>query len=422
MNVGVRILAVAAGVSAAFAVGFAWSDLTSTGKVNPGAFQSLTRTNAPKAAQKKPTELFVGEYNRISASYSRKVNQEQVLYSGMDGMLTALGDPHTNFFDPYVTREFTKVTMGQDSFGGVGARLAPDSLGVKVIQVFKEGPAFKIGFKSGDIIIGVNGESVGGQTTDQIVSKIKGKVGSTVKVKVLRGGNKTIEYAVVRGKINPPSADGNVIESSNIGYLLVTGFDQKTHTEFFDSINDLERQGIQGLIIDMRNNGGGLLETAQMMIAGFKEFATVVTMRRRGEAEEVVRTPGGMLRDFKYPVVVLVNENSASAAEIFAGCLRDYKLATLVGEHTYGKASVQNVIPIAGGTTAKVTIAHYALPSGDDISRKVDEDGQYVSGGIKPEYEVELSLKPDVSLGDAKTDNQLQKAMEIIRKKNPRAK
>jgi carboxyl-terminal processing protease len=129
-----------------------------------------------------------------------------------------------------------------------------------------------------------------------------------------------------------------------------------------------------------------------------------------------------MLRDFKYPVVVLVNENSASAAEIFAGCLRDYKLAPLVGEHTYGKASVQNVIPIAGGTTAKVTIAHYALPSGDDISRKVDEDGPDVSGGIKTEYEVELSLKPDVSLGDAKTDNQLQKAMEIIRKKNPRAK
>lgn len=422
MNIGVRILAVAAGVSAAFAVGFAWTDVSGTGKLDPAAFQNLGRANASQVEVKKPTELFVGEYNRIATNYSRKVDSEQVLYSGMDGMLSALGDPHTNFFDPYVTREFTKLTMGQDSFGGVGARLSADPLGVKVIQVFKGGPAFKIGVKSGDIIIGVNDENVGGQTSDQIVSKIKGKVGTSVRIKLLRGGNQTIQYSVVRGKINPPSADGNVIEGSNIGYLLVTGFDQKTHEEFFSSISELEKQGIQGLVIDMRNNGGGLLDTAKLMIARFKEFATVVTMRRRGEAEEVVKTPGGMLHDFKYPIVVLVNENSASAAEIFAGCLRDYKLATLVGEHTYGKASVQNVIPIAGGTTAKVTIAHYALPSGDDISRKVDEDGQYLSGGIKPEYEVELSLKPDVSLGDAKTDNQLQKAMEIIRKQNPRAK
>ncbi len=418
MKTGFRALAWLTAVGAAFAVGFTWKDIRSGSPLQaPGFAQSKE-----KAPEFTPTQLFTGEYRRILNSYYRPTDSNQLLFAGMDGLLGALGDPHTQFFEPYINEEFERSTMGQMSFGGIGARLAPDPLGVKVIQVFRGGPAFKSSLRSGDIIIAVDNDVVAGEASDEIVSKIKGKVGSTVKIRVFRAGRDTIELSMVRGKIIPPSADGNVIEGTNIGYVLVTGFEQPTSQQFYETIRELEAKNIQGMVIDLRDNGGGLLESAVDMLARYVEFKTVVTMSGRGERVETVRTPGGMLHPFKYPTVILLNERSASASEIFAGVLRDYKLATLVGDHTYGKASVQNVIQLAGKTSAKITIAHYGLPGGENISRKVDEDGQYISGGIKPDVEVAISPDPGVALGDLKSDNQLQKAVEVIRKKNPKAK
>lgn len=416
MNNGVKALALVTAVATSFMGGFTWKDLRA------GSAPSAVAVTKPAAGNLTPTQIFTQEYRRILTDYYREPHANQLLYAGMDGLMGALRDPHTQFFEPYINEEFDRSTRGQQFFGGIGARLSPDPLGVKVIQVFRGGPAAEAGVRGGDIIIEVNGENVGGQNTDEIVGKIKGQIDTPVKLKVFRAGRERLPFTIVRGRIVPPSADSNVLPGTNIGYLMVTGFEQPTPTQFYEGIQDLERQGIQGLVIDMRDNGGGLLESATEMLARFVEFKTVVTMRERGGRTQTVRTPGGLKHDFRYPVVVLVNERSASAAEIFAGVLRDYKLATLVGEHTYGKASVQNVIPLAGRTSAKVTIAHYMLPSGDDISRKVDEDETYISGGIKPDIEVPLSLSPDVAVGDLKTDNQLQRAVQVIKDKNPKAK
>ncbi len=410
-----RALGILVAVAGSFAIGFTWKD------IRAGGISSVSQPAKP-VSNVTPTQLFTGEYRRILTSYHKSANPNQLLYSGMDGMLSALGDPHTQFFEPYINKEFERSTMGQQSFGGIGARLSPDPLGVKVIQVFREGPAAKSGVRAGDIIIAVGGDDVAGETSEEIVNKIKGKIDTPVKLRIFRGGKDTLEYAINRGRIVPPSADGNVIEGTNIGYILVTGFEQPTPRQFYDAVRDLESKGIQGLVIDLRDNGGGLLESAVEMLARYAELKTVVTMHERGDKTETVRTPAGLLHDWNYPTTILLNERSASASEIFAGVLRDYKLATLVGEHTYGKASVQNVIPLAGETSVKMTIAHYALPSGDDISRKVDPDGQYLSGGLKPDVKVAMSLEPDVALGDIKTDNQLQAAVKIIRHKNPKAK
>ncbi|MBN8690864.1 MAG: S41 family peptidase [Armatimonadetes bacterium] len=415
MNGLVKFLIVGAATCASFALGFGWKDIKS-GQPPKSPVQTAAKSEIA------PTQLVMEEYRRILNLYGGEVDSNQLMYSGLSGMVSALGDPYTQFFEPYVAQQFEKITMGTESFGGIGARLAPDPLGVKVIQVFKGGPAERGGITGGDIIIGVNTETVSGMASDDIVGKIKGKIGTSVSLKILRGGKQTLNFQLKRGRIEPPSADGNILEGSNIGYLMVTGFTSKTPREFYESIDRLENQGIEGLIIDLRDNGGGLLESAQMMLARFYEFKTVVTMRERGGFEEVVKTPGGYLHPFNYPVVVLTNEQSASASEIFAGGLRDYKKATLVGTTTFGKASVQNVHQLGDRTQVKVTIAKYYLPSGEFIGRKEDEDGVRISGGIKPDVEVKMSLRPNVAIGDPKTDNQLQEAMKVIRLKNPSAK
>jgi len=168
----------------------------------------------------------------------------------------------------------------------------------------------------------------------------------------------------------------------------------------------------------LRDDPGGLLETAVEMLSRFAEDKVVVRMKGRDGREEVARTVSGYTHKFNYPIVVLINEDSASAAEIFTGVLQDYKLATVVGTHSYGKASVQSVTPLVGGSSAKITIARYYLPRGVDIGRKVDDEGQYISGGLEPDVKADLDLdNPDLVFGDIKSDSQLQKAVSVLQGK-----
>lgn len=411
MKTPLKFLSYVALCGVLFAGGFVAKD------IRQGSKPSVGKIGGNPPGTKTPTEIFSSEYRRIQQSYAQPVDAESLLYAGMEGALGSLGDPHTNFLEPVIAQEFEDNSMGRASFGGIGARLMPDPMGVKVTQVFKGSPAERAGIRGGDIIMGVNGETVAGQESDEIVDKIKGEIGTKVTLELYRGSNNRVKISATRARITPPSADGNMIEGTKFGYLLVTGFEAPTAGQFARSIADLERQGMKGLVIDLRNNPGGLLEAATEMLSLFVDYKTVVTMEARSGRSETVMTYGGKARKFDYPITILLNEGSASAAEIFAGVMRDYGKATLVGEHTYGKASVQNVMRVTGGGSVKVTIAHYKLPSGKDISRKVDEDGRYLSGGIKPEVLVDLNLGPRVAMGDPKTDNQLQRAMEVMRSK-----
>jgi carboxyl-terminal processing protease len=208
--------------------------------------------------------------------------------------------------------------------------------------------------------------------------------------------------------------ESKYFESSQVGYVAVAQFSEPTAQQFDRAIAKLEKHTLKGLVIDLRGNPGGLLETAAEMLSRFGENKVVVKMRERGGQEEVVRTFSGFLHDFNYPIAVLINEDSASAAEIFSGCLRDYGKAKLIGQHSYGKASVKNVFQLVDRSSAKVTIAKYFLPSSGFIGRKVDEDGVYISGGLLPDIDVPLDMDKDPQAGDPKSDNQLARAIDFL--------
>lgn len=399
-----------------FSLGFAFRDL-SKGRM-PTA-EPISRLLGPKAKapQATATQVFKHTFNKILRDYYKPVDAAELKYAAMQGVMGALGDPHTVFMEPKGTKEFMKETSGNIDFVGVGARLLPDELGARVMTVFKSGPASRSGVMPGDLVVGVNGKAVAGLEIDKIVSQIRGPEGTEVTLNLVRAGGAKVELKMRRAKVIAPTVDGFVVDGTDIGYLMIAQFSENSVAQFDTVVQDLEAKKIGGLVIDLRNNPGGRLETAVELLSRFVADKLVVKMKFRDGKEQVERTYGDQLHAFGYPVVLLLNEDSASAAEIFGGVLKDYGLATLVGDHTYGKASVQNVWFLSDGSSAKVTIAHYFLPNGKDIARRVDEEGQYLSGGIKPDVEVALSLAPGTVFGDIRFDNQLQKAIEVIKNK-----
>lgn len=364
----------------------------------------------------RPSKVFSETYDHILSDYYKPVPREKLRYAGMAGVMAALGDPHTVYMEPKLAQDFKMETSA--TFAGVGARLAPDTLGARVAVVFDGGPADKAGLKAGDLIVAVNGKAVGGWDVNDIVDQVRGKEGTFVNLKIMRGNPSTeLDVRIQRARIVVPTVNSKVLEGTTIGYMDIASFSEPTPTQFLNAITKMEEQKITGLVIDLRGNPGGLLESAVYMLANFVESKVVVKMKLR-EDEQVARTPAGRKRSFNYPIVVLVNEESASAAEIMAGVMQDYKVATIVGEHTYGKASVQTVFPLQDGASAKITIAKYFLPSGRDISRKVDADGTYESGGLKVDVEVPLVETPAPIIGDPKADSQLKRAIEVLETKS----
>lgn len=399
-----------------FGFGYAWRDiqrghLPSMDTVKAG----FGSTNA--RADVSPVQLFRETYSRILTDYRKTVDPTDLKYAGMEGLMASLGDPHTLFMEPRQAEQFALETMA--NFVGIGARLSPDPLGAKVVVIFEDSPAQHSGLKIGDIVSAVDGVKVSGKDIDSIVGKIRGKPGTQVRITVLRSGSpKPIDLRAIRAKIITPTVESAMIPGTSMGRVSIATFSEPTADQFDRAVSKLEKQGMKGLVIDLRGNPGGLLETAVEMLSRFVEDKVVVKMKGRGDREEIARTYVGLNRKWRYPIAVLINEESASASEIFAGCVRAYRLGTLVGEHSYGKASVQNVRMLVGGASAKITIARYYLPGGEDIGRKVDEDGQYIEGGLKPD--VEAKWDPDRAgiFGDIKTDPQLQKAVAVLKSKS----
>jgi len=401
-----------------FGFGFAWRDIRSGRMPTAATMASMLNMAFARGNVEDPTQEFSDAYEKIKSDYFKPVPSDKLTYAGMEGLMASLGDPHTMFLEPKQAKEFNLETKA--NFVGVGARLSGDPLGAKVVAVFDNGPAANAGMKKGDIITAVDGKSVVGVQIDDIVSKIRGQEGTVVHLLLIRSGTpKPIEIAPRRATvITPTVSDGQVIPGTHFGYFTVSTFAEPTADQFDQEVGKLEKHNIKGLVIDLRDDPGGLLETAVEMLSRFAEDKVVVRMKGRDGREEVARTVSGYTNKFNYPIVVLINEDSASAAEIFTGVLQDYKLATVVGTHSYGKASVQSVTPLVGGSSAKITIARYYLPRGVDIGRKVDDEGQYISGGLEPDVKADLDLdNPDLVFGDIKSDSQLQKAVSVLQGK-----
>lgn len=343
----------------------------------------------------------------IDTYYLEDVDTEDFATGIYKGFISSLKDPYSTYY----TKEEYESLMESSSgvYHGIGAVVSQDvKTGViTIVKPYKDGPAYKAGLLPNDIIYKVEGEEVTGEDLTEVVSKIKGKEGTKVNLTIIRDGvADPMDFTIVRKKINIPTIEYEMLKDK-IGYIQITEFDEITISQFASAVSDLEKKGMKGLVIDVRDNPGGLLNSVVDILDRLlpKGKLVVYTEDKYGKREEEVTDDS--LR-FNKPIAVLINGNSASASEIFAGTLQDYKMATIVGTTSFGKGIVQRVIPLTDGTAVKLTISKYFTPNGRNIHGE----------GIVPDVEVELDeeLKQLVTIPKDK-DNQLQKAIEILKKK-----
>ena len=412
---GIRVFAVFTVVVAlGFASGFSCRDIKVGTTPSTDAFAKLL--GGGLSTTETPTSVFSDHFNLIQSRFYRDVNPASLKYSGMRGLVASLGDPNTMFMEPRDAEDFSIETRG--NYGGVGARLGSHPLGARVATIFPGGPADDAGLQVGDVLTAVDGNVVKGMIVDDIVQFIRGEKGTPVELTVMRADSgEEIDIKVVRDVVIVPTSEGKMLLDHNVGYISVSQFSQPTFDQFSQALRAIHAQNPDGLVIDLRQNRGGLLNTTVDMLSLFLDQKLVVTMEQKNGKGDQAFTARGRTLGINYPIVILVNGMSASASEIFSGALRDYRMATLVGENTYGKASVQNAILLRDLSSVKITTGRYILPGGENISRVVDEDGVYVSGGIKPHVTVELEQHPDFIMGEPEVDNQLRAAIDIVKEK-----
>lgn len=397
------------GAALMFGVGFSFRDLERGRLPDTRALQALVGASFNSA----PEQLLNHSFNLIRSNYERDVKPTPLRYAAISGMISSLGDPHTMYLPPKEKEAFMFQTS--QTLVGIGCSLDNDPRGVKLGDVFDDSPAMKVGLQVGDVIIAVDGVSIKGIARESVVSRIRGQEGSVVKLTVIKASSgQTVVVAPHRAKVFAPTVSSRYFAESQVGYLSIGTFSDPTVDQFDAKLNGLQKHPLKGLIIDLRGNPGGLLDTAVDLLARFFENKVVVKMRHRDNSEEVAYTPTNFKRAIDVPIAILMNEDSASASEIFAGCMHDYNLAKLVGTHSYGKSSVQHIFPMIDSAGVKVTIAKYYLPVTPYFGRVVDADGVYVSGGLQPDVPVKLDPKVDPVPGKPETDAQLAKAIEVV--------
>src|SRR6266581_1876191 len=339
--------------------------------------------------------LFGDVFERVRADYVEKPDDAKLIESAVNGMLNGL-DPHSSYMDNKSYRDMQVQTKGQ--FGGLGIEVTMEQGLVKVVAPIDDTPAARAGIMAGDIITHLDDEPVQGLTLNQAVDKMRGPVNTKIRLKIMRKGqDKPVDVSIVRDIIRVRSVRWNM-NGGEIGYIRVTQFNEQTSEGLKKAINDLAGQipaeKLKGYVLDLRNNPGGLLDQAISVSDAFLERGEIVSTRGRN-AEETQRfsARAGDLTKGK-PVIVLINGGSASASEIVAGALQDHKRATLVGTRSFGKGSVQTIIPLGSGNGAlRLTTARYFTPSGKSIQAK----------GIVPDVEVlqdvpeELKARTDTS-------------------------
>ena len=335
--------------------------------------------------------LFGDVFERVRADYVEKPEDSKLVESAINGMLAGL-DPHSSYMDPKSFRDMQVQTRGE--FGGLGIEVTMEDGLVKVVAPIDDTPAAKAGVLANDIITKLDDEPVQGLTLNQAVDKMRGPVNTKIKLTIMRkGADKPVEVTIMRDIIRVKSVRSHA-EGDDVGYIRITQFNEQTTDGLKQAINDLNSQlgadKIKGYILDLRNNPGGLLDQAISVSDTFLEKGEIVSTRGRNpeETQRFNARPGDMSKG--KPVIVLINGGSASASEIVAGALQDHKRATLIGTRSFGKGSVQTIIPLGAGNGAlRLTTARYYTPSGRSIQAK----------GISPDIEVlqdvPASLKSD---------------------------
>ena len=333
-------------------------------------------------------------YQELVANYDGKLDTQKLIYGANRGLVEAAGDPHTAYMDPDETKEFDKSLSGQIG-GGIGAEIGLRNNKPTIIKPLENSPAQKAGIKAGEAIVKVNDEASSDWSVEKVVSKIRGEVGTSVKLTLL-SGSQTREVSVVRQNIVSPAVESEI--DGEIGILKVNRFGDDTVSLARKYASEFVEKGVKKVILDLRNNPGGTVGAAQGLLGIWLDNQVAMTERRGSEIVKTLRTTGTpILGNMK--TVVLINGNSASASEITAGALREYGKATLVGQKSYGKGSVQIVLGLPGGSQMKVTEARWYTPKGKNIDKT----------GIEPDVKVDLS-SDDVNNN---VDPQMDKAKSI---------
>ena len=346
------------------------------------------------AKQPLDTEVMKEAYRQLAANYDGDLDANKLSDGAARGMVKAVGDDYTTFLDKEEAAEFNKSLNGEVS--GIGAEIGVRNLQPTVLRVLDDSPAKKAGLKTGDIFVAVNGTSVAGETASGVADKVTGEAGTTVKL-TMRRGSESLDFSITRAQISDPSVRWSV--SDDIGVLTISRFDDNTGSLARKAAKEFIDKGVKGVIVDLRNNGGGYLTAAQEVASLWLDNGkTVVTEKSRGQVTETVKTSGNPTLKGK-KTVVLVNGSSASASEIVAGALKDYQAATLVGEKTFGKGTVQKVINLSDDRILKVTVARWYTPQDRNITKE----------GIQPNQTVKMSSDDN----NAGRDPQMMRAKEL---------
>ena len=329
-------------------------------------------------------DMFGEALEYIYNQYVEKPDTQKLIRAAIRGMLQSL-DPHSSYMDPKNYNEMMVNIRGE--FGGLGIEVTMENGVVKVVSPIDDTPAAKAGILAGDYIIKIDGKPVKGMTLSQAVEKMRGKVGTPIVVTILRKGRKKpFDVRIVRDIIRIQSVKWDVV-GDDIGYIRITQFNEQTSPKLREAIADLKKKlgkKLKGYIIDLRNNPGGLLDQARSVADMFLEHGEIVSIRGRHDSERLAATPGDLTNG--KPVVVLINGGSASASEIVAGALQDHKRAVLIGTRSFGKGSVQKIIPLKDRSALRLTTERYYTPSGRSIQAR----------GITPDHVVEQELPPEL--------------------------
>ncbi len=344
-------------------------------------------------------------YQYMNIYYYGEIDKEEIYNSLYGGVLESLGDPYSVYYTPEEYQEMNVSTSGK--YVGIGAGVSQNlnTMEVTITKVYRGTPSEEAGLKNGDMVLSVEGIQATSVEVSELVQYIRGEEGTTVHMVIYRPSTgETLEFDVERRHVVLPSIEGEMLEDG-IGYIQITEFQDQTDEQFEAMVKQLTEQGAKGLIIDVRANPGGLLTSVVNLLDQILPEGLLVYIQDKYGNRDNYNSNAACL---DLPIVVLTDENSASASEIFAGALKDYEYATLVGKTTYGKGIVQNIIRLSNGDAMKITTAKYFTPKGNDIHKI----------GVVPDVEVDYEYSgPEDEAYDKQYDSQFLKALEIMKQK-----
>lgn len=335
---------------------------------------------------------FITAYRFIETKYVNDTDDVKLIDGAIDGMVKSLNDPHSNYLSPKMYKTLMEQTEG--SFAGIGVVMGMDNeQKIHIVGIMENSPGQKAGLQEGDEILAVDGVPVTQMAFDEVAAHVRGQAGTDVVLTIMRD-NANQDITITRDNIKLKTV-GHKMLDNNIGYIQIVSFSEDTANEFNEAYNDLKNQGMKALVLDLRNNPGGLLTTCVEIAKKLVPKGEIVSIvDKQGNKE----TYSSSLEASEYPLVVLINKNSASASEILSGAIQDTKAGTIIGNTSYGKGSVQTILPMFEDDAVKLTIAKYYTPSGRSI------DGT----GITPDIEINLDE-------NATSDTQLDKALEVLK-------